>query len=342
MSKLFKRKKSTSPSIDEVVIVNEDKKTEELIINLNQVLMGKENHESYDELNTKLSDLKAFHKGYLKLKYTLEKSSIPMQVIENLVIEANGRRVKIDFLLITNSFLCILESFKQNSRITLNLQKGVLDSLLRENKILQNIPIHTYLVVDDSELSINYDITSKAIRDMIVTLDDITMVLEGKLKAGKLVPLSKGRMTDIADKIMKHHIEADHPLKEEIENAFKGEDIIEEHDYQPSDVTINNQKKTNALTTAKVVSDVMEYVKDKPVVKGKAVSEEEKRLLLRLYRTKCANMERKRTYMIFNNETMDEIINNQPTSLSELKEIRGMGESSVEKYGKVILEIISM
>ena len=44
--------------------------------------------------------------------------------------------------------------------------------------------------------------------------------------------------------------------------------------------------------------------------------------------------------MIFNNSTMEELIKIRPKDLYELRNIRGLGETKCEKYGKDLINMI--
>ncbi|MEI6206877.1 MAG: HRDC domain-containing protein [Desulfuromonadales bacterium] len=61
---------------------------------------------------------------------------------------------------------------------------------------------------------------------------------------------------------------------------------------------------------------------------------------LREWRKQAANTEAVPVYTIFTNEQLAEMSRRRPSSVSALGEIDGIGQGRIEKYGKVVLEVI--
>lgn len=61
---------------------------------------------------------------------------------------------------------------------------------------------------------------------------------------------------------------------------------------------------------------------------------------LRQLRSKIAQKENVRPYLIFSDKTLNEMVQRRPVSLAEFSEISGVGEIKLEKYGKVFVELI--
>ena len=62
---------------------------------------------------------------------------------------------------------------------------------------------------------------------------------------------------------------------------------------------------------------------------------------LKAWRRITANKENIKPYIIFSDISLIEIANKLPKNIAELKEIRGVGEKKIEKYGKEVLSIIN-
>ena len=62
---------------------------------------------------------------------------------------------------------------------------------------------------------------------------------------------------------------------------------------------------------------------------------------LKVWRRIKANKENVKPYIIFSDSSLIEIVNILPKNLEELKEIRGVGEKKLEKYGEEIIDIIN-
>ncbi len=67
---------------------------------------------------------------------------------------------------------------------------------------------------------------------------------------------------------------------------------------------------------------------------------EQLKIRLKQYRKEKSNYEQIQPYMIFNDQTLDDLIKKIPQSLEELKLISGFGEYKVNKYGSEIVNII--
>ena len=68
--------------------------------------------------------------------------------------------------------------------------------------------------------------------------------------------------------------------------------------------------------------------------------EDKLRGALREYRLNKSKEDNIKPYMVFNNETMECIINNRPKTREDILSIRGFGVVKCEKYGDDILAII--
>jgi superfamily II DNA helicase RecQ len=61
---------------------------------------------------------------------------------------------------------------------------------------------------------------------------------------------------------------------------------------------------------------------------------------LKAYRLEQAKKENVAAYLIYNNSTLEDIIEKMPSNKEELLKIRGFGKTKAEKYGAGILEIV--
>ena len=70
------------------------------------------------------------------------------------------------------------------------------------------------------------------------------------------------------------------------------------------------------------------------------LKEDEKPINKELFERLKANKENVKPYIIFSDSSLMEIVNILPKNLEELKEIRGVGEKKLQKYGEEIIDII--
>ena len=65
------------------------------------------------------------------------------------------------------------------------------------------------------------------------------------------------------------------------------------------------------------------------------------RINLRKFRTEKSRRLDTQAYVIFKNESLEELVEFKPSSLEELRDIKGFGEKRVSQHGEEILEIIN-
>ncbi|MBK9192035.1 MAG: helix-turn-helix domain-containing protein [Crocinitomicaceae bacterium] len=61
---------------------------------------------------------------------------------------------------------------------------------------------------------------------------------------------------------------------------------------------------------------------------------------LKLWRKQVAIENQVPAYVIFHDSTLNEIVQRKPQNLAELKEVQGMGQTKLEKFGETLIEII--
>jgi len=396
----------TFSSNRETIFLKEDNQTEEMIKVLSTLLVENNSNSKYKELKKQLNYIKAGFNGEKNVAFELKNSFIPMYVIQDLKIEFDGLAAQIDFLLVTNKYICILETKKLNGNITINSDgdfirqfvskegkvyktegmyspisqnnrhKRILENLLKSKKISGNMPIHSLVVIANPKSIIKYDYTPKAIRNSVIKIDQLTRVLNDLSKSVNISTQSKSYIDKVATKILALNLEKESSFINQFKTTLgvndkpctpskkveeKANEVVREEKAK-TNTQVKETKKTNAIpdqpeestkpkvkrktkvapSIEKIVNEIKDYFRDKEVVKGKAVTTNEKRMLLRLYRTICATDEQVRSYMVFNNLTMEEILEKCPINEEELLNIRGMGPVKVKKYGEQILEITNL
>ena len=69
--------------------------------------------------------------------------------------------------------------------------------------------------------------------------------------------------------------------------------------------------------------------------------DEKIRYKLKDYRLKVSNKDNLKPYMVFSNDTMEEVISAKPRCIDELMKIKGFGPVKCEKYGEDIISIVN-
>lgn len=151
---------------------------------------------------------------------------------------------------------------------------------------------------------------------------------------------------DIKDKIIRHDQLIDYISN--IENNKKIEWVfIEEDMMNISNCLKQHHKELNIDYKTKYSLDNEVNIKEMIIEKEaqinetiKSKTEDDIRNDLKEYRLSKSKEEKIKAYMVFNNETMDELITNKPKNLKELENIKGFGPVKIQKYGEDLINII--
>ncbi|MCD8510768.1 MAG: HRDC domain-containing protein [Bacillus sp. (in: Bacteria)] len=125
--------------------------------------------------------------------------------------------------------------------------------------------------------------------------------------------------------------------------------IFENHNPKPLEVDKYLLEQVEDVNPQSPKASVVKELENIKTVKSanleKAVSynnrKEELVAELKLYRLNQSKKEDVKAYFIFNNSTLQNIVNVMPVTLHELQKIKGFGEVKAQKYGPSIIEIVN-
>ncbi len=267
---------------------------------------GKSNINNLDNLKVdevtngyKINCLQKGMVGEERLNYNLINSNIPMYIMHDLFLTFNGKKVQIDFIIITKRSVYILESKNLNGNVDIEkdgtftrrfgrYKKGIRNPLT-QNTEHENL-IHE--ILKKEKLKIKYE-------SLVILTNDNTYLNFKK-----------------SDKDYENLIIRNDKIVEVLKNKEKKKHIIR-----------NEDKIKNICDT------ILKYEKY-------SFNIEELKIRLKNYRKEKSNFEQIQPYMIFNDQTLEELINKVPLSLEELKLINGFGDYKINKYGNEIIDII--
>lgn len=293
--------------------------------------------------------------GERNVEYELKNSFINMQVLHNVTINNNGHKAQFDFILITEKFICVLETKKLNGNIEINNsgdfvrhftnKKGkiykvegmyspitqnqrhvrILEELMKDLKLNKKIPIYSLVVLANPKTIINFKYAKKEIKDQIIKLDQMTRkineLIERTNKESNIC-FGKEAIDNISSFIMKNHVEE--------ENGFliKYQNIIEERKGFNS---YDDKKETSYIKKTHVSKQQPTIKKDNQLIKEKLIE----------YRKKISKRDNIKAYIVYNNKELDELIDVNPSNEVEFLSCPGFGKVKYEKYGADILRIIN-
>ena len=243
------------------------------------------------------------------------------------------------------------------------LQKGMVgEERLNYNLINSDIPMY---IMHDLVLTFN---NKTAQIDFIIITKRSAYILESKNLSGNVDIEKDGTFTRRLGRYKKG---IKNPLTQNIEHEnlineiFKKERIKIKYEslvILTNDNTFLNFKKSDKdyknliIRNDKIIEVLKAKEKKKHIIRNeekiKSICDiilkyekysfdvEQLRIKLKQYRKEKSNYEQIQPYMIFNDQTLEELINKIPLNLEELKLINGFGDYKINKYGNDIIEII--
>ncbi|MGL4572043.1 MAG: NERD domain-containing protein [Clostridium sp.] len=307
--------------------------------------------------------------GEKNTDYELKNSFIPMLILHDIRLEREDYVAQMDYILITKYFIMILETKKLSGDISINesgefvrsfkskfgkvyKREGIyspvtqnerhikiLKKILKDNKVCKNIPIYSAVVMANPKSIINKGKAPKDVKDQIVKYDQLGKFIKNKLDVDK-----KNNSGIVVDKKMYGVAEFLKNNNKEIIFDYMKKYSLSEEDF------IEGENLKNSLEN-KVIEEKSECVEDIYVqainiendiedeVNNKDIIEDVKSELKK-FRLAMAKANKVPPYYIFNDATLDEIMDKSPRCLEDLMKIRGFGKVKVERYGENIIEII--
>lgn len=278
--------------------------------------------------------------GENNIYYELKNSFMPMMCLHNLRIEYNGMIAQIDFVAITSKYIYIIECKNLIGDISIN-DKGEFIRYKKNSygKVISKEGMYSPVVQNERHINIikevlkeqmQYKHKLKRIESLIVTANPKTVI--NKKYAPK----------EISEKIIRHDqlIDTINEAQEDkkIDWVFIEEDMTNISNclmkyHKEVDIDYKNKYGIDKVLQTDAVVDSTE--------KNSAEVDDILRENLRNFRLVTSKEEELKPYMIFSNETMEELVKYKPQNIEELRKIKGFGPVKCEKYGNSILGIIS-
>ncbi len=318
--------------------------------------------------------------GENNVYYELINSFIPMICMHDLRLKYRGKIAQIDFLALTSKYIYVIEcknlmgdiSITQEGefiRYMKNSQGKVVSKQGMYSPIVQN-ERHINVIKEILSKELNYKNKLNRIESLVVTANPKTII--NKKYAPKQISEKIIRHDQIIDKIKEHqnnrkiewvfieedmreiarclskfHREAKIDYDKKYSLSSSKDNIKTEDNYYNTKVERKYSSYENTSHT-NINKDFTYSTKEfKQSDKGfetrqeiKSKSEEELRNSLKSYRLFTSRKEGIQPYMVFNNDTMEELIIKRPKSLYELRNIKGFGPVKCEKYGMDLINII--
>lgn len=308
--------------------------------------------------------------GEKNVAFELRNSFLPILCLHDIRLEYEDYVAQFDFIVISNKFICILETKKLNGDIEITsdgdfiriirgydgrfIKKvgmyspisqnerhvNILKEILSKEKLIRLLPLKSLVVMANPKSILNKNKCPKTIQTNIYKYDQVITYLTGlqKDKTNDIDMLEK-YMYRISDFLIANN----KPLQ--IDNYTKyglnAEDFIQEAEVKAA--LIKEKAATYADVQDVKVADKTEKNEtgnDDLHTAYQDKGNSEVIAALKKYRLEISRTEGLKPYMIFNDKELASLLETNPKSNEELLAVRGFAEKKVAKYGDEILRIL--
>ncbi|WP_391116835.1 HRDC domain-containing protein [Psychrobacillus sp. L3] len=337
---LFERVKLVMKDKEELrvpILVKEGVSAQRAIDSLQECIEIGTSSTTQKELMNKIKILELGLSGEKSVQFELMNAFIPIHILHDLHLQHGEWKAQYDFVVITRKFMLVIEvknyygniKVTENGEFIRNVMKGkkvvfqegfyspirqierqteVLRTYLQENGVIGNkTPIKQVVVFTNNKTILDLQKAKEEVRERIIRRDGLVEYISKELKKSSPVSILDNRMSDMSSFLKDSHIEV------ELEKAT---DTVE----------------------LKLLGETVDTLENAPIEQPQNSSGLEDSL--RKFRKEKAMALGVKAFYIFSNQTLDEIVSKQPTSLEELSTIRGIGGKKIEEFGHEIIQVI--
>lgn len=297
-----------------------------------------------------ISLLKYGIQGENNILYELRNSHIPMYILHDLYFEIDGCQAQIDFLVITNKLVYVLECKNLYGNIEVNGQ-GDFVRTIQFGKRYQKEGIYSPITQNQRHMEIlkkvrltgKSNILSKTFFNKYFDQNYKSVVV---LANPKTYLNLKYAPRDIKNQIIRYdqlirYIKNENSKSDKECNSDKvmrelAEFFMKMHKDKEIDYAEKYRSKYSEMQMQGIIPESIEGQMKEPDVDCEMVREK-----LREYRLEKSREEGIKAYYIYNNQQLDEIAALMPRTVEELMMVKGIAEKKCEKYGTEIIDIIN-
>lgn len=270
--------------------------------------------------------------GEKKVYFQLKNSFVPMLCLHDIRLEPKEFAAQLDFVVITNKFMYILENKNLYGDIEVTrdgnfiriikddnghiLRKEGMDSpiiqnqrhinilknFLKENNIRITVPIKSFIVFTNPKSLIHKDKAPNNIKHSLIKHDQISSLIEYDLKNNKNTSLINNKeMHDIATLLKNNHIEKKYNLQGK-------------YNLTPQDYISSTKNSSNDLKIYKE---------------------------LKKYRYSTSKKKNIPPYYVFKDSELDLLVSLKPKTQKDLMTIYGAHDKRIYLYGQDLIAIIN-
>jgi len=247
--------------------------------------------------------------GESKILYTLSHiENIPMYIMHDVVLQYECFKAQIDFIIVTKKMIYIIEAKDLNGNIDIE-NDGTFTRIFGRKKSGIKNPLTQN---NNHEKVVKAILKKEKIQDVVTSLIVLT-------NDGSHIHF-KCRANEYKSKIFRND-----RLEETLIKMEQKKHIVRQEER------------------IQYICDVLLKYKVEDMENTDVLKKDDNTIMVELkeYRKKMSELENIPAYMIFNDNTLFDLIQKRPASIEELNDIVGLGEYKVNKYGQSILDIIN-
>ncbi len=270
--------------------------------------LEQEKYES-DRTQYNINCLKKGQYGESKILYTLlHMQNVPMYIIYDIRLQYRDFKAQIDFIVVTKRMIYIIEAKDLNGNLDIE-GDGTFTRIFGRKKSGMKNPLTQN---NDHEKVVKAILKNEKIKTVVTSLVVLT--------------------NDDS------HIHFKHGANEYKNKIFRNDKLEENLIKMEQKKHIVRQEERIQYICDTLLKYRIEDIKTADIQKEDADAIIVK---LKAYRKKMSEVENVPAYMIFNDNTILDLIQKKPASMEELTNIVGLGEYKVNKYGQNILNIMN-
>ncbi|MEG2787921.1 MAG: NERD domain-containing protein [Romboutsia sp.] len=272
--------------------------------------------------------------GENNIYYEFKNSFMPIVCLHDVRIEYDNLVAQIDFVAITTKNIFVIECKNLIGDISVN-DKGEFIRYKKNTygKVVSKEGMYSPIVQNERHINVLKELLKDKLgyKQKLKRIESLVVIANPKTVINK-----KYAPKDISNKIIRHD-----QLINYISDIEKNKKIdwlfIEEDMMNISDCLRKYHKDVE-------IDYISKYSLDNKVENDKDIkvnNDDEIRRSLKEYRLKKSNEENIKAYMVFNNDTMEVLINLKPKNIQELEKAKGFGPVKISKYGEDLISILS-
>jgi len=315
------------------------------ISNLQELLKKVSDEETANNIKNKINRLYYGLMGEKNVAYELKNSHMPILILHNLYLEFNGLNAQIDFVVISEKFILVIECKNLVGEIDIN-SKGEFTRIFKTStgKVYKKEGMYSPIVQNERHLGLIKDILeSEGFKreKLDKAIDQISVVANEKAVINDRFAKEK-----VKKRIIKHdqliekmkEISRKSSISFTEETMYKISNILLKYNKEYSidyskmyNIDKNNKNEIEETKTVQNNEDNAEKI---------SIEQTELYKELKKYRLNKSKEEMVKAYYLYTNVQLEEIVKLKPKTLSELANINGFGKVKCEKYGSDIIDIV--